>query len=278
MRRASTASYSANLKGNYGMVDSKRNLKSFSDPEADVPRATRSIEQGTTSTYVTGTFAPLLDAAAVEPFFSRTLLFYFISSAPPQSKRRSFFGFTVDLAALALDDEAECTKQDIEAKAMEAPQEIIKAHNQVVHEQKKSAAQHVVNDEETWKKFQEQMRAGKGKTGMALKHNLDGLLHTTAQNMEQQKQPQAPRRNRRSSLTDFASSLIRGNDRPQPAAVAPSSSLEDSASSFATWSGVQKDTPSTRRQRTLSESLTPPQNRKIKAFENSQLQVDRLCL
>lgn len=182
----------------------------------------------------------------------------------------------MDLASLALDDEAECTKQDIEAKAMEAPQEIIKAHNQVVHEQKKSAAQHVVNDDETWKKFQEQMRAGKGKTGMALKHNLDGLLHTTAQNMEQ-KQPQAPRRNRRSSLTDFASSLIRGNDRPQPAAaVASSSSLEDSVSSFATWSVGQKETPS--RQRTLSESLTPPQNRKIKAFENSQLEVDRLCL
>jgi len=87
-----------------------------------------------------------------------------------------------------------------------------------VHEHKMAVVEQVVNDEEQWKKFRDQMRKGGAKTGMQLKHNLDELLEDRAQELETSGAAVQPvRRNRRASLTDFASSLMRGEDSRQAA-------------------------------------------------------------
>jgi hypothetical protein len=58
------------------------------------------------------------------------------------------------------------------------------------------------------------MRSGGAKTGMQLKHSLDGLLQTRAHDLETTGAVAARvDNNRRASLTDFATSLIRGDDR-----------------------------------------------------------------
>jgi hypothetical protein len=85
----------------------------------------------------------------------------------------------------------------------------------VVREHKISVAEQVVNDEEQWQKFRAQMREGGAKTGMQLKHNLDGYLKTRAQELEASGVAVPVSRNRRASLTDFASTLIRGDESRQ---------------------------------------------------------------
>jgi hypothetical protein len=59
------------------------------------------------------------------------------------------------------------------------------------------------------------MREGGAKTGMQLKHNLDGYLETRAQELETSGAPVPVPRTRRASLTDFASTLIRGEEPRQ---------------------------------------------------------------
>ena len=131
-----------------------------------------------------------------------------VAASIPRSGSGSLFNFSLNFGA-----ELESTQQDIKAKedAMKAPPVRCVA----VRQHQQSVAEHVVNDEDQWKKFREQMRSGGTKTGMQLKHNLDGLLQTRAQELEttgvDTKVPQ--RTLRRASLSDFASTLIRGEDR-----------------------------------------------------------------
>jgi hypothetical protein len=126
-----------------------------------------------------------------------------------KTKRNSFFGLSLDFG-----DELESTQKVIKAKeeAMKgAPPELCASR-----EQKRNVAEHVVNDKEQWRKFRDQMRLGGARTGMQLIHNLDGLLQSTAQELKTKGTASATKSihdNRRASLTDFASTLIRGDDR-----------------------------------------------------------------
>lgn len=124
-----------------------------------------------------------------------------------QSKRTSIFS----AFAFNFNDEVESTKQDMEAKE----QKMKAAPVEGVREHKMSVAEQVVNDEEQWQKFRAQMREGGAKTGMQLKHNLDGYLETRAQELETSGAPVPVPRTRRASLTDFASTLIRGEEPRQ---------------------------------------------------------------
>ena len=127
--------------------------------------------------------------------------------ADAKSRRSSLFSFQLDFGA-----ELESTQETIKAKeeALKAPP----VRSIAVREHQLSVAEHVVNDEEQWKKFREQMRSGGAKTGMQLKHSLDGLLQTRAHDLETTGAVAARvDNNRRASLTDFATSLIRGDDR-----------------------------------------------------------------
>jgi len=133
------------------------------------------------------------------------------SNSPPAAsnpRRGSLFNFSLGFGA-----ELESTQQDIKAKedAMKAPP----ISSMAVREHQQSVAEHVVNDEEQWKKFREQMRSGGTKTGMQLKHNLDSLLQTRAQELKTTGADTNFRQRlvRRASIKDFASSLIRGEDR-----------------------------------------------------------------
>jgi hypothetical protein len=129
-------------------------------------------------------------------------------AAASNPKRGSLFNFSLGFGA-----ELESTQQDIKAKedAMKASP----ISSMAVREHQQSVAEHVVNDEEQWKKFREQMRSGGSKTGMQLKHNLDSLLQTRAQELKTTGADTNFRQRlvRRASIKDFASSLIRGEDR-----------------------------------------------------------------
>lgn len=129
------------------------------------------------------------------------------SVAVAKPRRSSLFSFQLDFGA-----ELESTQEIIKAKeeALKAPP----VRSIAVREHQLSVAEHVVNDEEQWKKFREQMRSDGAKTGMQLKHSLDGLLQTRAHDLETTGAVAARVNNNRSaSLTDFATSLIRGEDR-----------------------------------------------------------------
>ena len=132
----------------------------------------------------------------------------FLFSAAPKSRRSSFFTLALDFGA-----EIESTQDEIKAKqeALHAPP----TRSEAVRHQQLSVAEHVVNDDEQWKKFKSQLRSGGTRTGMQLRHNLDGMLQVRAQEIEASRAVPASNTasNRRSSLTDFASSLIRGEGR-----------------------------------------------------------------
>lgn len=110
--------------------------------------------------------------------------------------------------------EIESTQDEIKAKeeALHAP--TIRA--ETVRKQQLTVAEHVVNDDEQWKKFKKQLQSGGSKTGMQLRHNLDGLLQSRAQELEASGAVPSSKvdDHRRASLSDFASSLIRGDGRP----------------------------------------------------------------
>jgi hypothetical protein len=131
------------------------------------------------------------------------------ATATSKPKRGSFFALSLDFGA-----EIESTQDEIKAKeeALLAPP----VRSETVRKQQLSVAEHVVNDDEQWKKFKEQLQSGGSKTGMQLRHNLDGLLQSRAQELEASGAVPASKVDdrRRASLTDFASSLIRGDGRP----------------------------------------------------------------
>lgn len=131
------------------------------------------------------------------------------NAAVAKPKRGSFFALALDFGA-----EIESTQDEIKAKeeALHAP--TVRA--ETVRKQQLTVAEHVVNDDEQWKKFKKQLQSGGSKTGMQLRHNLDGLLQSRAQELEASGAVPSSKvdDHRRASLSDFASSLIRGDGRP----------------------------------------------------------------
>lgn len=184
-----------------------------------------------------------------------TNIVHLSSEASTTRKRGSIFSaFKFDF-----NDELESTKQEIEAKehAMKStPVEVVREH-------KMSVAEQVVNDDEQWKKFRDQMRQGGAKTGMQLKNDLDGLLQNRAQELETSGAAVPVPRNRRASLTDFASSLIRGDDGGRPSSNRRASTFVPNGHASMVNGGAKRSPMRPVRRESYQESLGSESGRRL---------------
>jgi hypothetical protein len=170
----------------------------------------------------------------------------------------------------------ENTQQEIEAKTQATPaQARAQAVRTAVREQEKTLAQHVVNDDEQWKRFQQQMRSGGVRSGIALKNQMNDLLQSRAQDLQSAGVQNAQPMHRGPSIADFASTLIRGEDggsqRRMSMAVSGISPNNSKRKSFSSASGHSPNLGSQRRRYSMMGSISPNNTQRsfISATENN---------
>lgn len=129
----------------------------------------------------------------------------------PQPKS-SFFSFAFD--GFAEEVEASKKVEESKLKAQVNKPTIISNPKTGQAHCKTSVAHQVVNDDQQWKQLQAQMRKNGGRTSLLLKHNLNGMLQDRVADLEEKGQGHetAIHKPKRTSIADFASSLIRGDD------------------------------------------------------------------